>query len=274
MRGDPVISVVCGGAREDERFQKINEIILNEGWNGLVVNHLMPLVDKGWRRFILHNPFGLPDVGHMQFDQLLEARNSLDDLPTPQWVKLNRVLDVEEFKRSVRMLVDRGCEVITYFGGLHNDADFADLDAADWIDRAMASIRPALQAGCSIGFDFSVRVKAGSRTSKFISLLVAMGVECYLEPWADADNHELHSLSWIMLRPMLHSVKHRNTHPWPDNASEVEKIIITTQYTTKALYLAGVRAMRAFDPTLTPTVPMWRATKWKLRADEIFQTPN
>lgn len=120
---------------------------------------------------MLHNPFGTLADEKMQLDQYLHAQEA----------GLGFILD--DFVAQWKPITESGIEVIGYVGSGRNDPSFDALidDPAAWQARAMASVRPLLDAGMSIGLDAAAPAVAGSPTHVFAERLREMGVRVYVE---------------------------------------------------------------------------------------------
>jgi hypothetical protein len=111
----------------------------------------------------------------MQLDQLLHAHDA-----GLEWVD-------RDFVETWKPITEAGIEVIAYFGDANGDPDFQKLiDPAThskaWFDRFFTSIKPALDAGMSIGLDGSATISEDSLVYQAICRLRAMNVPVYVEP--------------------------------------------------------------------------------------------
>jgi hypothetical protein len=111
----------------------------------------------------------------MQADQLLAAHDAGLD-----WVD-------RDFVETWKPITQSGIEVIAYFGDANGGDSFKKLidpktNNKAWFDRFFASIKPALDAGMSIGLDGSATISDDSLVFQAICKLRAMNVTVYVEP--------------------------------------------------------------------------------------------
>ncbi len=188
-----------GGASADESRRGVGFGVTERGWADYVTTRVLPQLDAGVRRILLHNPFGIPAGDEpMSFDQHVEAQEEgLRGL----------TFGFAEAWRPVvegRFTDGEPVEVICYLGSLDTDADFRAIlqddsvgRAADWLQRVTASLDPALRAGMSIGFDSSSDLPEDSPEFRLIQLVRALGHRCYVEPRPLANRPRLHDFAVI-----------------------------------------------------------------------------
>ncbi|MEO0587907.1 MAG: hypothetical protein AAF078_09730, partial [Planctomycetota bacterium] len=146
----------AGWSSPDPSVRHVGRNISERGWTDYVDRHIKPVLDAGCRRIGIHNPFGTQANEPMDFDQAIEVTR-VD----------NRKLQPEKFVKAW-LPVTRGdytngepVEVIAYIGDLDGDPDMverrdkwmagSDKHKRQWARRAMQSVQPLIDAGCSIG---------------------------------------------------------------------------------------------------------------------------
>jgi hypothetical protein len=168
---------IIGGSSNDQARRQVGWTqFFGRGlsnWPGFIKGIVMPAADKFREqgrtpRLVLGNPFGTLAAEPMQFDQWWHAANTpwLRDGFTEAWL---------DWKRD-----NPDAEVICYLGTLDKDASF-NLQADNWLYRFYMSIRPALDAGMSIGWDASAVVPEDAPAGKAIQLIRSLGHTCYVE---------------------------------------------------------------------------------------------
>jgi len=149
------------------------------GWPAFIEKIIRPEIDwlkeAGKPRILLHNPF-CAVAGAFQFDQFLHARNA-------------GLVTVDGFVEAWRPITESGVEVIGYIGTFHGDRDFlkrrGPYTGDNYIERAIESAKPLINAGMGLGFDYSHDYQPGSRESETIEVLRSMlndGCKAYIEP--------------------------------------------------------------------------------------------
>lgn len=167
---------ICGSHLSPTRYGVRPEFIECGGWPGYVAKFIQPDIDWGCRRVLLHNPFSAI-AGAYQFDQYIDAENA-------------GLLTVEKFVPTIAALVKQGIEVIAYLGTKHDDPSFERLKAPgksdDYQRRDARSIRPILEAGCSLAFDHANDYAPGSIELASMEYAAAFvrnhGGRAYIEP--------------------------------------------------------------------------------------------
>lgn len=189
--------------------------IKNGGWARYIERSIIPGIEWGCRRFLLHNPFGSMPYQVMQFDQLLEARDA-----GLTWLEA----DFVEAWKPVTSGAYGPVEVIAYFGTPVADADFQALyqagDIEAWMARAWASVQPAIDAGMSIGLDMSTGADAAHPTWLFAKMLRDRGIKVYAEgvPAAGRLSH------WLEMNVVLMDKYYQNIAniSWAANPRDVQ----------------------------------------------------
>lgn len=175
---DRVVSwLTIGGSTPDRSTRCVGWNIKRAGWRGFVKKVIDPQIAWGCRRFVLHNPFGAFPDEDMQFDQYIHASEA-----GLGWL-------CNGFVEAWRPVTQGGAggpiEVICYLGKLREDPDFQVLlDRGNhqlWLERAWDSMRPALDAGMSIGLDSSAPAGKDDPVFKLAELLTSLGVKVYIE---------------------------------------------------------------------------------------------
>ncbi len=158
-----------GWSGADPAKRHIGRNLDNLGWSGWIERDVLPQIEGGVTRFMLHNPWGVLPGENMQLDQLLHAREAGLDFVT------------QGFVEAWKPITDAGVEVIAYVGSGLDDPDFDGLGWWDWRQRAMDSVRLMVDAGMSIALDAAVIATEGSHTHRFAEELRSMGVEVIVE---------------------------------------------------------------------------------------------
>ena len=159
---------------------KIGRNLPNVGWAGFVRDDVLPQLEWGVRRVVIHNPFGIaPDEWAMSFNQYLEAEEAGLTFVTKGFVEAWRPVIRGDYTDGEPV------EVIAYFGSLRHDPDFTELEEAGdldaWNDLAWRSIAPALEAGMSIGFDSLSKAPADHPSYALARQIEAAGYLTYVE---------------------------------------------------------------------------------------------
>lgn len=174
------------------------------GWAGYVSGRGQQLKNLGMRRLFLHNPFGTLPWEPFQFDQYIHAQQA-----GLTWL-------TNGFTEAFKPFVESGVEVICYIGRLQGDFDFDTLtNFDDYMDRVMRSIRPMIDAGCSIGFDSIVGATEDSRAYMVVKALRDSGIKVYAEnrppadyPWWHDHNGVYYDDGWIDSNPAVNPTLH------------------------------------------------------------------
>ncbi len=168
-------------------------IVHNLSWPEYVEQKIQPHIEWGVRRIMLHLPFGKGlTVGYMTFDSYLRAREA----------RLKLVY--QGFGKAIRSLTKQGIEVIAYMGSLYHDETFAELRTKpyaddNWIDRFMHSLRPVINAGCSVAFDAAAQWPNDGPEHSAAKMLRALGTRVYIEGTAypKATMGHLRTFDWV-----------------------------------------------------------------------------
>jgi len=178
-----------GGGSTNEARRQVGFVTEAGGWPQFIQTHVRPNYDWGVRRIWLHCPFGNTPNTRFDFDQYVLAEEAglrwLTDRFTESWQPI------------VAGAFGEPVEVVCYIGTVMaprgerppRDIEFnrlrRDGRADEWLDRAMRSVRPALAAGMSIGFDAAADQPdqpPHNWSFAFASLLRSLGVQVYIEP--------------------------------------------------------------------------------------------
>ena len=176
--------------------------VTRRGWRYYVAAYVRPQVEAGVRRILLHNPWGRsPGDGPMAFDQFPEAVEAGQQLLTTEFVEAWRPIIDGQYSGGVPV------EVICYLGSIDTDHELAALAVADdggpgtaWLDRVVASIRPALDARMSIAIDSAGDLAPDAPENAVLQLLETLGRKVYIEPRPDAGSPQLFHLPIITTR--------------------------------------------------------------------------
>lgn len=184
---------------------------VERGWEKFVDDFVMPEVEWGCRRVLLHMPFSA-QADTYQFDQWIHAKN-------------DGLITTVNFVPTMRRLRALGVEPIIYTGTLSSDRNFDKLRGLykgdNYGRRIIDSIAPMLDAGCSIAFDYANVYKVGTVEYESIdwgrALCVDSGGRAYIEPAPGKANP--HMIGWDSLT----QYRWYHDHPdwWAPTKSEV-----------------------------------------------------
>ena len=235
-----------GWSTRDASVRNVGRNLPNIGWRGFIETEAQSAVARGFRRLMLHNPFGTLPGEVMQFDQYIEAVGA--DLG---WL----TRDFGYWKRVTRgsFTADDPVEVIAYLGALDSDASFekvrklqTPVAAAAWIARAYSSILPLLDAGMSIAFD-SLGGKNGvdihHPAVDFVSLLQALGVRTYIEPWPGKQQLMFHVKPGIVMVDRFWKNMASRDFTWHTPVAEVKGEIVRIVKSPREDIIADTRSV-------------------------------
>lgn len=108
---------------------------LEDGWMSLFEKSLRPAYEFGFRRFLLHRPFGESDRhDHMDFDAKIDIQEAGHDLPQYDAAEITRFM-----RRVSKEMAD--ARITVYMGSIHDDS-FKDITVDEFLDRMQASLCP------------------------------------------------------------------------------------------------------------------------------------
>lgn len=197
---DRVISILSiTGEWGDSANRYIDRELLRVGWPDYAEARLWPQVNRGVKRFIILNPWGITRQGaSYEFDQYIRCVDELGSRSKPAW----------GFAGVMRSMT-RHAEVIIYIGG-----PTAQGTAQQQFDYFEAAVRPIISNGCSVGLDATSLIPDTSPGFYFACSLRARGIKVYGEGYP-----ELKRPAWAELPTFL----------MPANLREAEKQLATTQ---------------------------------------------
>lgn len=163
-----------GHSSRDTRRRMVGRNLEKTGWGGFVKQSVLPVLKRyGFKRVMLHNPFGTLTGEAMQFDQYLTAKAA----------GLNWLTD--GFVTAWKPVTASGVEVIGYIGNPHLDSESQNLLKSKGekavFARGWKAIDPLVQAGMSIGYDAAVITDKNSATYHFAHMMRAHGLKVYVE---------------------------------------------------------------------------------------------
>lgn len=198
-----VIWCTIGGSAHNPATRDVSGVLVTDGWHAYVDQVIWPMIELGYTRFALHNPFGTrTDLGEaMQADQYLDA------------ISQGTKFLLRDFKEAFRPVTER-CEVISYLGSLRytdslNVLRNNPLKVDNWLKRIYQCYYLSLEAGMSIGFDGLFELPETDAGYRFCRLLESLGVKVYVEPWPHKDFPNFFDLNSITTYH-LYTVK----QPW------------------------------------------------------------
>lgn len=193
------------------------------GWRGVIERDVVPQLEWGARRVMVHNPFGIRDKTlAMPFDAYLEAQEDGLDWVTAGFVEAWRPVVEGAYTNGEPV------EVIGYIGAISLDPEMIALmkagDMEGWLARAEASIAPLLDAGMSVAFDAAALIDKDHPGYDFMLDVQDRGVTVYSEAFPRKIRPHLYQFRVIMLKaydrfintfperfPMRHELAHRTT---------------------------------------------------------------
>lgn len=262
----PLIWITMGGQdRTNPVTATLNRHLLELGWGSFLGEYAYPYADAGWD-IVLHNPFGKPVGPKMHLDQIQRLEKLRIAGSWANHRKLSKVLDIDAFRDAVSRLTETGTEVVAYFG---NPFHWEQLSPVAWQRRALDSIIPALDCGCSIGFDSGRRALIGSQYSAFIQQQMAAGVETYVEGWANVDNPALWQCGYIS-----HESNWQNQYfpkppvdRWPTNIiRQIDKKSMGDDVSRENCLAIAAEIIADGH---RPSIAGWRTREWNITIDDI-----
>jgi hypothetical protein len=157
--------VQIGYTSSNAAHRHVNDNLLN-GWKPWVLQSVDPIVDRGYTRIQLHNPFGTGD--YMELDQYLRAKEA----------GLNWLTD--DFVEAFKPYTSKGIEIIAYIGLDKGDVTFGTT-TEQWFQRFWGSVQPMIDAGVSIALDSACLQPEQSNLYAAAQMLRAMDVKVYIE---------------------------------------------------------------------------------------------
>jgi hypothetical protein len=143
-------------------------------WYGFIKTYIIPAYEKGFRRFLIHNPFGCLANEDMQLDQYIHASTK-----TP-WL-------VKNFAKAFNETCPTDIEIISYLGTPITDRDFEKrLEPGmtdNWLIRVTDSLKAVMDAKHNIGWDYTSGLSPNSHYTHLIHLLTSLGHQGYIEAW-------------------------------------------------------------------------------------------
>ncbi len=163
-----------GNSSSNGATHRVGWNLSREGWAGFVEKIVIPQVDAGVRRVMLHNPFGHRPGVVMQFDQYLEAEEA-----GLTWL-------TQGFAEAWRPLIEGGVDVIAYVGSPAHDERAQVFEAAGDVAGfdvyAQRCLQPLLDAGVAIAFDSAAIEEKDTFTFRIAEWTRSQGVRTYIEP--------------------------------------------------------------------------------------------
>ncbi len=195
----------------------------NMTWLQFVQETLVPQMEWGVRRFMLHLPFGKdPTEAPMSFDSYLVAQELGLDVV---W---------RGFVQTIRQVVEgqytdgEPVEVICYLGTLRLDPNFLQFKQqaypAGWISRFWQSIQPVLDAGCSLAFDTGATFPEDGPEYWAVGMVETLGTQVYIEGTALPAEYAAHlgrfawaanrEHYWRNIADLAHGGEQHEVSPW------------------------------------------------------------
>jgi hypothetical protein len=170
--------LIAGSSNDEGRRKVAVQQVDSGGWPSFVDDRAKDVYDWGIRRFWLHNPFGTLSGEDMQFDQYLDAQEAGLDVLTENFS--------EAWGPVVRGSFGEPVELIAYIGTADPEdnrlkATFESEDSARILGMMLASVKPILLAGASLGADAAVKQSEDGPAFHFYKYLESIGVRTYVE---------------------------------------------------------------------------------------------
>ncbi len=176
-----LISFMGLGGQADPAHMHSHLSTYNISWADFVQQRIVPELDWGVRRIMLHLPFGKDETtGSHSFDSYIVAQQR------------GLTIIVSGFEEEIRKVIageytaGEPVEVICYLGALGLDPDFIQLmdeqhGGDDWILRFWWSVKPVLDAGCSVAFDAAATWPPDGPEHHIAKTIRALGTKVYIE---------------------------------------------------------------------------------------------
>lgn len=172
---------ISSGSDPSRRF--VQFVTPARGWAGFVTDYITPMINRGFRRFLLWMPHG----------REAQARNQLIG---NTWVPTNLRFDAWRlaqanpayswfstgFAEAFYPLTTTGIEIIAYVGTLHGAPEYDILSPGQAKWEAAMAIAPLLDARCSIALDTAVASRPGHYVYDLAQMLKSCGYKYYIEP--------------------------------------------------------------------------------------------
>lgn len=186
-----------------ERLRNIGRGITTKGYEAWVMDEYPPLIDRGFRRFVVQNPAGVNASEPMDFDQWRELELSWWRLmrEDDRLARLSRFSYAQAWGQLRSAYPELDIEVIDYLGAISEDPDMVALadNPRVWNWRAGYSIGASLDAGNRIAFDASYLVAEGSKEHRFIQQAESFGADPVIEAWPPRTSEHLHGFDVFMV---------------------------------------------------------------------------
>jgi len=234
-----------GWSADNDATRNVGWNIQSEGWAaGFVRKRILVDLENGYRRFQLHNPFGTVAGRPMQADQFIEAKQAGLDWLTDGFVEAWKPVIDGQYTN------DEPVEVIAYFGTFQGDSDFVELledgKTDEWFERAWQSLKPALDAGMSIGLDSVADAPADHPAFELAKQIRDRGHKVYIETWPKAGFEHWNDFNFIVNEPRwewLHRRNFRANVPRQDITTDV-LIIVRPPQDNESFRSLGDKTMR------------------------------
>lgn len=182
MKHDHIFATeLIGGSSNDSSTRHIGanffNMIKEGGWKKYVDTTIKAYIECGFKRIELHNPMGTGISGvhqTMDFTQFIDVQENYPFL-------------VKDFYQAFRPVTEMGVEVMCYVGGLFSEKLFAykrkKYSQDNYLSLIERSLKEPINAGMTIGLDYSHAYPEETTEWKVIELLNSLGVKVYLETY-------------------------------------------------------------------------------------------
>ncbi len=187
------------GSGSDASCRFVQWITPTRGWAGFVTDCITPMMDRGFRRFMLWMPHGRESTTR---NQLAGNTWGATNLRFDAWRVAQQNADLSwyttGFTEAISPLTAAGVEIIAYVGMLHGAPEFDALPSGQAKWEACMSIAPFLDARCSIALDTAIFSQPGHYVHDLAQFLKSAGYKYYIEPTPLVDGQHWFSSSCVV----------------------------------------------------------------------------
>lgn len=231
---------ISSGSDASRRY--VQWVTPERGWAGFVSDHITPMRQRGFNRFLLWMPHG-------------RETNARSQLIGNAWISTNLRFDAWRvakqnaaynwfttgFAEAFSPLTAAGVEIIAYVGTLHGAPEFDMLPPGQAKWEAAMSIAPLLDARCSIALDTAVSSNPGHYVYELAQLIKGCGYKYYIEPTPYVDGQHWFSSSCVVSDAQWSAVINPGSHHILAAPSNLTGEIIRGWFSTKPVEYSTVR---------------------------------
>lgn len=180
---DKIVCFYGIGSGSDASRRFVQWVTPARGWAGFVTDYVLPMMQRGIRRFLLWMPHGREAATRNQFigNSWLPTNLRYDAWRLARKSTANNWYTTG-FTEAFYPLTTSGIEIIAYVGTLHGAPEFDILPPGQAKWEAAMAIAPFLDARCSIALDTATRSRPGHYVYDLAQLLKSSGYKYYIEP--------------------------------------------------------------------------------------------